>query len=379
VSATGFVLAVSDQGIGMAPDRIAEANKLLADPPVVGLALSRALGLHVVGSLAQRHAIGVELRPGAPGGIVALVALPTAVLEPRAASAPRAAATGNPIYSPDLDDRGEAEPLGARRMVSRPPDEPPVEEWGWEGLTAGGTAPTEPVDPAAATHDAPTYEAPTYEAPTSEAPVYDVPAYDTPTAEVPAYEAPAAESPTFDIFPPEHEAPVAESPTYDIFPPAYDAPIVDTPTADAQTYDAPTYDAPAYDAPAYDAPAYDAPAYDAPAYDAPAYDAPAQDAPTYDSPTYDAPPPPPPLPDPDEAGFQEAAPLPMRVPGQHLSHHPRLVVDAPDAEADPMRAYRVHELLTRHAQGKRRGQAGDDIPAGTSPVPGAPVVQEDGT
>ncbi|HEY3672434.1 MAG TPA: nitrate- and nitrite sensing domain-containing protein, partial [Acidimicrobiia bacterium] len=141
VSATGFVLAVSDQGIGMAADRIAEANVLLAHPPVVGLALSRALGLHVVGSLAQRHSIGVELRPGAPGGVVALVALPTAVLEPRPVSAPPAPATGNPVYSPDLDDRGEAEPLGARRMVSRPPDEPPVEEWRWEGLADAGAAP----------------------------------------------------------------------------------------------------------------------------------------------------------------------------------------------------------------------------------------------
>ncbi|HEU5305782.1 MAG TPA: nitrate- and nitrite sensing domain-containing protein, partial [Acidimicrobiia bacterium] len=129
VSATGFVLAVSDQGIGMPLERIAEANKLLADPPVVGLALSRALGLHVVGSLAARHGIGVELRPGAPGGLVALVALPTAVLEPRPAAAP-APPVGNPVYSPDLDDQGQAEPLGARRLVSRPPDEPPVEEWG---------------------------------------------------------------------------------------------------------------------------------------------------------------------------------------------------------------------------------------------------------
>ena len=62
VTATGFVLAVSDQGIGMPPERIAEANTLLAKPPVVGLALSRALGLHVVGSLAARHGITVELR-----------------------------------------------------------------------------------------------------------------------------------------------------------------------------------------------------------------------------------------------------------------------------------------------------------------------------
>jgi hypothetical protein len=288
----------------MAADRIAEANKLLAHPPVVGLALSRALGLHVVGSLAQRHGIAVELRPGAPGGVVALVALPTAVLEPRPVHAPPASATGNPVYSPDLDDRGEAEPLGARRLVSRPPDEPPVEEWRWEGLSDGGAAPSAPVE-GVSTYDAPTYDPPAYDAPT----------YDVPPAPVDA--------------------------------PTYEPPVpVDTPSYDAPTYDAPTYDTPSYDAPAYEAPAPDAA--------------------------------PPPQPDPDEDAFQEAGPLPTRVPGQHLSHHPRIAAEAPDNEVDPMRAYRVHELLTRHAQGKQRGQASEDTTADTSPVPGAPGVQEDG-
>jgi hypothetical protein len=45
----------------------------------------------------------------------------------------------------------------------------------------------------------------------------------------------------------------------------------------------------------------------------------------------------------------------------------------------------VHELLTRHAQGKRRGQTGEEFLAGSpadtspgAPVPGAPGVQEGG-
>jgi len=327
VSATGFVLAVSDQGIGMLPDRIAEANTLLAHPPVVGLALSRALGLHVVGSLAQRHNITVELRPGAPGGLVALVALPTAVLEPRPVSAPAAPAHGNPVYSPDLDPQGEAEPLGARRLVSRPPDEPPVEEWRWEGLADTGTGPTEPVEPKAPAQD-----------PQSAAASYETPVFDVP---------------------------------------AYDAPVYEVPTAAAPTFDAPTTDAPAADAPTYDAPAHDAPAHDAPpVVEQPTYQQPAPDAPTFDAPP--PPPPPAPTPDPDEGAFHEAAPLPTRVPGQHLSHHPRLAGDVAEPEADPMRAYRVHELLTRHAQGKRRGQTGDEFPNDASPVSGAPGVQEDG-
>jgi signal transduction histidine kinase len=332
VSATGFVLAVSDQGIGMAPERMVEANKLLANPPVVGLALSRALGLHVVGSLAQRHGISVEVRPGAPGGVVALVALPTAVLEPRPVSAPSTPATGNPVYLPDLDDRGEAEPLGARRLVSRPPDEPPVEEWRWEGLAENVATPPAPVEPVAPVEDF--GGIPIFEPPAHEPPAYQAP---------PAYEPPAYEPPVFDVAPP-----VAETPPFE--------------------------------APVYEAPAADTPASDAPASDAPASEAPASEAPSFVPPPVDeAPPPPPrPAPDPDEGAFHEAAPLPTRVPGQHLSHQPRVANDTPEAEADPMRAYRVHELLTRHAQGKKRGQTGDESTTGAAPAPATPGVQEDG-
>ena len=58
------------------------------------------------------------------------------------------------------------------------------------------------------------------------------------------------------------------------------------------------------------------------------------------------------------------APLPTRVPGQHLSHHPTVAGDDDVSDADPLRPYRVHELLTRHAHGKRRGRAehDDDVP-----------------
>ncbi len=121
VTATGFVLAVSDQGIGMPVDRIAEANQLLAKPPIVGLALTRALGLHVVGSLAARHGITVELRAGAPLGTVALVGLPTSVLEPRAVPAPppppaqSSTQTHNAVYAPDRRRRRRA------RATRRPP------------------------------------------------------------------------------------------------------------------------------------------------------------------------------------------------------------------------------------------------------------------
>jgi signal transduction histidine kinase len=344
VSAAGFVLAVSDQGIGMTPERIAESNKLLADPPAVGLALSRALGLHVVGSLAARHGISVELRPGAPGGLVALVALPTAVLEPRPVAAPAAPAPGNPVYKPDLDDRGEAAPLGARRMVSRPPDEPPVEEWGRQDL--GAAAP-----PAPPTPPAPPAPAPVDELHLTSAP-FEAPAYESPVYDAPVYEAPAPEPPPFQ-------------------PTTIDANSFET-TTESPTSASAAYDAPAYDAPSYDAQAYDAPAYDAPP-SGPSFGGPTYDAPAYDAPTFDAAPP---ADEPTGATYDDSAPLPTRVPGQNLSHHPRVANEPVDTDVDPMRAYRVHELLTRHAQGKRRGQMGEQAPDG-APTPSAPGGEED--
>ncbi len=141
-TAQGFAVAISDQGIGMPPEQIAEANQLLAKPPVVGLALSRALGFHVVASLAARHGIKVELRPGAPIGLVALVTLPAAILEREAA--PEATP---PVFTPHHAPDGQPTTLGARRVAWRPPDEPPVEEWRDEGLVDPGPLPTRPVRP----------------------------------------------------------------------------------------------------------------------------------------------------------------------------------------------------------------------------------------
>ena len=82
------MLAIADEGIGLAAERLAAANELLRHPPVVGLALSRALGLHVVGLLAARHGISVELRPGSLQGTVALVLLPHMILEDAPAPEP---------------------------------------------------------------------------------------------------------------------------------------------------------------------------------------------------------------------------------------------------------------------------------------------------
>ena len=57
------MLAVSDQGIGMSPDQLAEANEQLAHPPLMGLTLGRSLGFIVIGRLAARHGDRRAARP----------------------------------------------------------------------------------------------------------------------------------------------------------------------------------------------------------------------------------------------------------------------------------------------------------------------------
>ena len=76
----GALLDLTDQGVGMDADEMAHANWRLDNPPLVDVAVSRRMGLFVVARLAARHGIRVRLRPGAAGGLTALVWLPDEVI-----------------------------------------------------------------------------------------------------------------------------------------------------------------------------------------------------------------------------------------------------------------------------------------------------------
>ena len=76
----GYLITVSDQGIGMSAEQLAEANHMLAHPPLVGLALSRSLGFIVIGRLAARFGIAVRLVSSPAGGISAMVSLPAGLV-----------------------------------------------------------------------------------------------------------------------------------------------------------------------------------------------------------------------------------------------------------------------------------------------------------
>jgi signal transduction histidine kinase len=74
--ANGFAIEIEDRGLGMTPQRLAELNERLANPPALNPANTEQLGLFVVGQLARRHRINVILRPSAYGGTTAVVLIP---------------------------------------------------------------------------------------------------------------------------------------------------------------------------------------------------------------------------------------------------------------------------------------------------------------
>jgi signal transduction histidine kinase len=77
----GVLLNITDAGLGIPDQDLAYANWRLDNPPVVDVAVSRRMGLFVVGRLAARHGIRVRLQHARPRGLIALVWLPEAVAE----------------------------------------------------------------------------------------------------------------------------------------------------------------------------------------------------------------------------------------------------------------------------------------------------------
>ncbi|MEV4169562.1 nitrate- and nitrite sensing domain-containing protein [Nonomuraea sp. NPDC049709] len=72
----GVLVSINDLGIGMSQEELGEANWRLANPPVVDVSVSRRMGLFVVGRLALRHGIRVQLSMRETGGLTALVMMP---------------------------------------------------------------------------------------------------------------------------------------------------------------------------------------------------------------------------------------------------------------------------------------------------------------
>jgi len=105
-----YQITIADHGIGLTEERLAESNRTLAEPAVVGLDMGRSLGFTVVSLLAQRLGLTVRLTPTPLGGVTAVVSLPTSVLR-------------DP--NPEIGDHGTGEGLGLTAdLLPKPTTEP---------------------------------------------------------------------------------------------------------------------------------------------------------------------------------------------------------------------------------------------------------------
>ena len=116
----GVLVEVTDQGVGMNPEMMAQANWRLENPPPIDAAVSRNMGLFVVARLAARHGVKVRLQPATTGGVTALVWLPDAIVMLPEAGA--AAALGP--AEPDVMARPAPTPEDVRTLQSPPPGLP---------------------------------------------------------------------------------------------------------------------------------------------------------------------------------------------------------------------------------------------------------------
>ncbi|HEY4462271.1 MAG TPA: ATP-binding protein, partial [Streptosporangiaceae bacterium] len=107
-----LLLSVEDAGIGIPADRLADINKRLSRAPVLDASATRHMGLYVVGRLAYRHGIRVQLRERPYGGIAAHIIIPDELIR----SAP-----GEPPARGDRPDHPRPRP---RPQPSAPPSGP---------------------------------------------------------------------------------------------------------------------------------------------------------------------------------------------------------------------------------------------------------------
>jgi PAS domain S-box-containing protein len=118
---SGYVLEIEDRGIGMSDAELVEANRRLAAPLAADVAVSRMMGFHVVGRLASRYGIKVQLRHSWFGGVAALVMLPVVLLASageRPAVAPPVPAEG--VDSPDPLQMAETTASGWQQRAYLP-------------------------------------------------------------------------------------------------------------------------------------------------------------------------------------------------------------------------------------------------------------------
>jgi signal transduction histidine kinase len=122
----GVLIEITDEGLGIPEQELAYANWRLDNPPVIDVAVSRRMGLFVVGRLAARHGIKVRLRRAQSGGLSALIWVPETVAETEPAtpvgSRRRFGTGGQPVLisSPAQAANGARTSVMGVRTAARP-------------------------------------------------------------------------------------------------------------------------------------------------------------------------------------------------------------------------------------------------------------------
>lgn len=147
----GVMIEIEDQGIGMSPEELATANERLSAQAEFDPQLSRMMGLYVVGRLAARHGIRVQIRSAPSGGVTALIHLPPeVVVDPMAQTGTDLPPMSAPANQPAMSEAATSEmPMLTGAEMSAPPEpmyppttSAPLPSRGLAGLTAGmGDAP----------------------------------------------------------------------------------------------------------------------------------------------------------------------------------------------------------------------------------------------
>ncbi|GAA2885522.1 histidine kinase [Actinoplanes cyaneus] len=108
---TGYLIAITDQGVGMTPDDLQRANARLRGEGDFITAPARFLGHYVVGRLAQQLNIDVQLTPSPVTGVTARITLPAEILTDQPAVTP-----SRPARQPARQVTATAEPATALRL-----------------------------------------------------------------------------------------------------------------------------------------------------------------------------------------------------------------------------------------------------------------------
>jgi Nitrate and nitrite sensing/HAMP domain len=113
----GVDVMITDYGLGMSDEEIAQANERIANPPLAEIAVSQRLGLFVVGRIAARLGATASLRKGRTSGTVVSIGLPLGIFE------------GHQIEEPvTVDHPVETAATSDDVVIGSPLDEPVLED-----------------------------------------------------------------------------------------------------------------------------------------------------------------------------------------------------------------------------------------------------------